>query len=153
MTSPTLAEHNDDSAHLPSFERATVADAMHPGVLSCLPETPLADVARLMATHHVHGVVVDGVARDKAGRERLVWGVVSDLDLVGAKCAAGAERTAASMSATPAVVVAPEDRLSEAARILHESDVHHLVVVSSGDGRPVGILSTLDIAGVIASGR
>jgi CBS domain-containing protein len=153
MTSPALSQRGDDSSHVPSFERAMVADAMHPGVLSCPPETSLADVARIMATHHVHGVVVDGVTRDEAGRERLVWGVVSDLDLVGAKCAGGAEPTAASMSATPAVVVAPEDQLTEAARMLHESDVHHLVVVSSRDGRPVGVLSTLDIAGVIAAGH
>ena len=37
-------------------------------------------------SHHVHGVVVDGVTRDAQG-ERLVWGILSDLDLVGAAAA------------------------------------------------------------------
>ena len=36
---------------MPSLRHATVVDAMHPGIVSCPPDMPLTDVARLMATH------------------------------------------------------------------------------------------------------
>ena len=75
---------------------------MHRGVLSCRPETPIAEVARTMVDHRVHAVVVDGIRRDRAGMERLVWGVVSDLDLVARIDATDAlTATAGDMAATP----------------------------------------------------
>jgi CBS domain-containing protein len=122
--------------------------AMHRGVLSCRPATPLAQVARMMVDHHVHVVVVDGIRRDGSGTEHLVWGVVSDLDLVDRLDAPTA--TAGDMAATPAMVVAPEDSLSTAARLMHDYDVHHVLVVDPMSRRPVGILSTLDVAAAIA---
>jgi CBS domain-containing protein len=67
-----------------SSEKATVGDVMHPGVMSCPPDFPVAVVARTMATHHIHAVVVDGIRRDPTHGEELVWGVVSDMDLVRA---------------------------------------------------------------------
>ena len=70
----------------------TVSDAMHPGVVSCRPETTLAEVAGLMAEHAVHCVVVDGIMRDAAGGDRLVWAVASDLDVARA-VSAGPGRT------------------------------------------------------------
>ena len=48
------------------------------------PETTLAEVAGLMAEHAVHCVVVDGIVRDAAGGDRLVWAVASDLDVARA---------------------------------------------------------------------
>ena len=36
---------------------------------------------------------------------------------------------------------------------MHESDVHHLVVVDPRTDRPIGILSTLNVAIVLAFGR
>ena len=38
----------------------TVAEAMTPGILTCLPVTPLRVVAQMMATHRVHAIVVFG---------------------------------------------------------------------------------------------
>jgi drug/metabolite transporter (DMT)-like permease len=52
---------------------------MNPGVLTCAPATTLRDVARMMSMHRIHAVVVLG--NDSGLRP---WGVVSDLDLVGA---------------------------------------------------------------------
>ena len=45
----------------------------------------------------------------------------------------------------------PTLALDEAVRLMDEHDIAHLIVVDRG--RPVGILSTLDIAGVVAWGR
>jgi CBS domain-containing protein len=123
---------------------------MHRGVLSCPPETPLREVAALMTEHRVHAVVVDGVRRRPDGTERLVWGIVSDLDVVD-RIDAARSRTAGDMSATPAVVVEPDRSLDEATRLMHDYDVHHLIVVEPVDHRPIGVLSTLDVIAEIAA--
>jgi CBS domain-containing protein len=134
----------------PSFDRATVAQAMHHGILSCPPDATIPEIAAMMVTHHVHAVLVDGVRVDAHG-EHLVWGIVSDLDLVGSAGADGSA-TAGRLAATPAITVAPEDPLTEAARTMRESDVHHLVVVDARTDRPIGIVSTMNVANVLAFG-
>jgi CBS domain-containing protein len=135
----------------PAFEHATVADAMHPGVLACDPGASLTEVARMMASYHVHCVAVLGLAAE--GGDRLVWGVLSDLDLVRAAQAGGAEPSAGEIAATEPLTVRADEALATAAQLMAEHDVHHLVVVGPEDPRPVGILSSLDVAGVLAWGR
>lgn len=134
----------------PSPERASVADAMHHGVLSCPPETPLKVVARMMATHRIHCVVVLG--DPKTYFDRGVWRIVSDLDLVRASGPGWHERTAGDAATTPAVTVSPDDPLLQAAALMGEHGAAHLVV-SDAASRPVGILSTLDVAAALAWGR
>jgi CBS domain-containing protein len=137
---------------MPSLDKATVGDVMRPGVMSCPPEFPAAVVARTMATHHIHAVVVDGLRRDPTHGEELVWGVVSDMDLVRAARSADIEDlTAGELAVTEPVVVEPRLSLAEATRLMDEHDTAHLVVVD--DGRPVGMVSSLDVAGVLAWGR
>jgi CBS domain-containing protein len=136
---------------LPRFDNATVADAMRPGVMSCEPDVAAVDVARTMATHHIHAVVVEGIKLDAVHGEELVWGVVSDLDLVRAAHTGIDDLTAADLAATEPVTVEPATPLAEAARLMDEHDTAHLIVVD--DGRPVGMLSTLDIAGALAWAR
>jgi CBS domain-containing protein len=132
----------------------TVADVMHRGVLWCRADAPLADVARTMAEHHVHGIVVGGIRRGARGTDRAAWGVVSDLDLVGRLGAPDAlDATAADLAVTPAIVVDAGDPLAEAARLMHDYDVHRLLVVDLPERRPVGVVSTLDVAEAIAAGR
>src|ERR1700761_6749884 len=67
---------------MPSLEHATVSDAMHPGLLACEPDASLPEVARIMATHHVHCVAVIGISHEDPPCG--VWSVISDLDLVRA---------------------------------------------------------------------
>ena len=77
-------------------ERLRVEQAMHAGVISCGRETPLSDVAQLMAQNRVHAIVV------LEGEDDDLWGVVSDLDLAAA---AGVrelrEQSAGASAATP----------------------------------------------------
>ena len=40
-----------------SNETLPIAAAMHAGVVTCRPETPLRNVARMMAGHRIHSVV------------------------------------------------------------------------------------------------
>jgi CBS domain-containing protein len=131
---------------IPSFRHARVADAFHLGVITCLPDTPMEAVARIMTTNHVHAVVVAGLA----GAEP--WGVVTDRDLLAVALEA-ADRLASSCVAGEPVTVAPDERLADAAELMRRHNVSHLLVVDPERNVPVGVLSTLDIADVVAWGR
>lgn len=126
----------------PDLRTGTVGEAMTPGVLTCLPVTPLRDVARMMARHRVHAIIVFAL-----GDRLHPWGVVSDLDLVAA---IGTEANAGSVAASPVVTVTADLSLEHAARLLAENETTHLLVIS-GDGLPIGIISTLDIAQAFAA--
>jgi len=130
----------------PSFRNASVADVMTPGIITCVPDTPLETVAELMASHHVHAVAVGGISAD-----HLVWGIIDSLDLVRALGDPGAGGLAEEICRQPAHPIEPDALLSEAARLMGERNVAHLVVVNRE--RPVGVLSTLDVAGAAAWGR
>lgn len=135
----------------PCFENATVADAMRIGVMSCPHDVPATTVARMMATHHIHSVVVEGAYNDPVHGERSKWGVVSDMDLLRGARAGIDDLTAGDIAITEPVTVEASLPLDEAVRLMAEHDTAHLVVAERG--RPVGILSTLDVAGVLAWGR
>jgi CBS domain-containing protein len=127
-----------------------VADAMHAGLVSCPPETPLRTVARMMATYRVHAVLVHphGDGRSDVGE---AWGVVSDTDLLAAARADDAQtQTAGRVAGTPVLTVLPDDRLARAAQLMLEHEVSHVVVVSGPALRPVGVVSTLDVARAFA---
>lgn len=129
----------------PPFESATVVDAMRMGVISCPPDTPMREVARIMATYRIHCVVV----ADAAGGAPL--GVVADLDIAAAAAAANSRDAVAGVLArTEPVTVRPDDSLEHAAQLMSEHEVTHLVVVQPHSRHPVGILSALDIASALA---
>ena len=131
----------------PSFERAKVVDAMRLGLFSCPPDTPLAYVARMMATDRIHLVVVSALGANH--EEPSAWGIVSDLDLARfANNMAG--QTAGSVASTELVTVAADESLERAAQLMAEHETSHLIVIQPQSGHPVGVLSTLDLAGVLA---
>jgi len=134
------------SFRIPSFEKAQVCDAMHPGIVSCTRDTSLRTVARIMAERHIHSVVVSDLGGDGPN-----WGVVSDVDLLGAAEGDLDGLTAGRAAGTEAPTVAPDETLSRAAQVMAEHGVSHLIVVEAG--RAVGVVSTLDVAGIIAWGR
>ena len=51
------------------------------------------------------------------------------------------------------LTVAPDEALERAAQMMLEHRATHLVVVDPETDRPLGVLSTLDVAGVLAWGR
>jgi CBS domain-containing protein len=123
------------------LDRTIVSEWMTTGVITCGPETSLSDVAEIMAARRVHCIVVVGYGREEAP----LWGIVSDLDLVAAACVRDlGDQTAGGSAATPALVVGPSETVERAAQLMTENATTHLVVVE--DGRPVGVLSTLDVA-------
>jgi CBS domain-containing protein len=136
---------------MPSLRHATVSDAMHPGILSCEPDAAATEVARLMASHHVHCVAVVGISHEKP--ECFVWGIISDLDLIAAGLREEDEPTARDLAGQPVITVRPSVPLREACEAMLHNGVSHLVVTDAEAGRPIGILSTLDVAGVLAWGE
>jgi CBS domain-containing protein len=132
------------------FETLTVGDAMHPGVVSCPPDTPLLAVAALMSMHGIHSVFVFD-DDDGRGPGDAYLGIVSDLDLVAAAGVLGDTRTAGQSAVTPILTVTTEDALGHAARLMVENSLSHLSVVDPSTGHPVGVISTIDLARVIAT--
>ena len=131
----------------PASARLRVADAMHHGVLTCARSSSLGYVAGLMAGRRVHCIVV----ADEADTENL-WGVVSDMDLVAAASVRDLdEQSAGATAATVVLTVLPGETLQRAAQLMTEHAAAHLVVVDPETGRPVGVLSTLDVAAALAA--
>ena len=144
--SDTETSQQTGSYLIPSFQHALVADAMRPGVISCPPDSSMRDVARIMTTNHVHAVVVRGIAGGGA------WGVVTDRDLL--RVATGAEDQNAGSSASEVLVtIAPEERLEVACELMRAHGVSHVMVVDPQHNQPLGVVSTLDVAGIVAWGR
>jgi CBS domain-containing protein len=134
----------------PALGHLRVVDAMHPGLISCSLDTPLRTVARMMATYRVHAILVTAHGEEELAGGGL-WGVISDADLLRAAQAGGLdEQPARTIAATPALMVDASDDLARAARLMVEHDLSHLIVVEPRSTRPIGVLSTLDIARALA---
>jgi CBS domain-containing protein len=148
MTSTTLQPFVGD-ALIPPLDRATVADVMHHGLISCAPDLPAREVAAMMVTQRVHAVAVIGVSADTGG-EHLTWSILSDLDLVGAAPDAAAGTLGRPVAA--ALVAEPRESLIAVARRMADAGTSHLIVVSETARCPIGVVSTLDVARAMAWG-
>ena len=126
------------------FDRVAIRDAMHSGVITCRPDTPVADVAASLAAHRVHCVVVVGV---DAGR--LVWKTVDTMDVVRATRRWDPALTAADIARHDPVALDENETMLVAARAMAERSVDHAVAVDA-TGHPTGVVSSLDVAGVCA---
>jgi CBS domain-containing protein len=138
------------SSLMPRFEHATVADVMRHGVITCSADTTLRTVARMMSSYHVHAVVV---TEDDGEGGLSPWGLLSDFDLLRAAGAGAEDLTAGEVSRSPAVMVSTDDTLAHAADLMRNHGTGHLVVIAPRTSNPVGVVSTLDVAGAIAWGE
>jgi CBS domain-containing protein len=121
-----------------------VGDVMHRGVVGCKSDASLGTIARLLAAHRIHAVAVP--LRGEAD----AWGIVSDLDLVTALARGRLAATAGDLASAPSVTVGPDDSLADALRLMSERSSRHVIVLGRGSLRPVGVVSTLDVAGAVA---
>jgi CBS domain-containing protein len=99
-----------------------------------------------MATYRIHSVVVSEMEGGKP------LGVISDVDLAAAAARGSQTGTAAELARAEPVTVAADDSLARAAELMAEHEVSHLIVIQPHSGHPVGVLSALDLAGVLAWG-
>jgi CBS domain-containing protein len=122
-----------------------VADVMREGIHTCSGSATLREVARTMSDRRIHCVVVNGM------RAHEVWGVVSDLDLARGVGGDVDRITASEAAASEVLTVPPSATIEEAAQLMVEHEVSHLIVALEDSGRPIGVVSTLDIARAVGN--
>jgi CBS domain-containing protein len=104
----------------------------------------------MMATYRVHAILVTAHGEDElpGGGQ---WGIVSDADLLRASDSYDVDSVKArTLAAQPVVTIASSEQLGRAAALMVDRDVSHLIVIESRSGRPLGVLSTLDVARALA---
>ncbi len=144
--SSTLPPTGDTAMHA-----TTVRDMMQPGIVACDQSAGVAEVAGVMARCHVHCVAV--ISGAGAGEETpALLGLVSDIDLLRWATGPDTHLAVDRIGLKPAVTVAPSTTAQDAAEIMAEHATQHLVVLDPEEGAPVGMLSALDIAKVLATG-
>ena len=117
-------------------ERIDVGDVMHRGVVSCDPRASGLAVARTMAAHRVHSVVVKepGALPD----------VVTDVEVGAAVYGGVLEESTAAELARPAPLLRASDSLAFALERMHERRSTHAVVIDRSV-QPLGVVSILDV--------
>lgn len=134
----------------PALGSLRVSEAMHLGLISCSFESPLRTAARLMATHRVHAILVTAHG-DSRLPEGGPWAIVTDTDLLlAAETADLDDATVRTIATTSVDVIASTERLASAAQLMAEQRVSHVVVLEPISSRPIGVLSTLDVARALA---
>jgi CBS domain-containing protein len=147
MSQPGMRMPSQSGSYLtPSLRHARVSDALRPGVITCPSGSSMEDVARIMATNHVHAVIVRGVTTGGG------WAVVTDRDLL-AVAGDAADRRADDCASELLVTVPPDESLQVACELMRAHHVSHVMVVDPNGNEPIGVVSTLDVAGIIAWGR
>jgi CBS domain-containing protein len=132
------------SYRTPSVEHARVMDAMHKGIVTCSPDAGLREMGRVMASHHIHSLVIPLGDPEQ-------WALVSDVDI--AQAAIGRPDATAEDLAVPATGISNEAPLIRAIELMREQRTSHLIVTDIGSGQPTGVISALDIAGIVGWGE
>jgi predicted transcriptional regulator len=126
----------------PALANVRVSDCMHHGIFGCSSEASLLEVAAIMSARHVHALVV----HHDAGRPTEI---VSDMDVIaGAACSDAF--CATDVAGTEPVSISGDRSLRDAAQLMAEHGVSHLIVKDSASGEPIGVISTTDILSAYA---
>lgn len=107
------------------------------------PDTPLREVAQLMATHDCGQIPVVG-----PGDRRQPMGVVTDRDIACRVVAQGRnplELTAKDCMSSPVVTITQNAPIEDCCRMMEQHRVRRVLVVDDG-GNACGIVSQADIA-------
>ena len=128
----------------PSVEHARVRDAMNEAIVTCSRDAGLREMGRLMASRHIHSLVISLGDPPR-------WALVSDIAL--AQSAIDRPDATAEDLAVPATGISPEATLSRAIDVMRDQGTSHLIVTDTESGQPTGMISALDIAGILAWGE
>ena len=121
----------------------TVGALMSTDPIVVSADAPLADAARLLEKHHVHGLpVVDALGG--------VVGVVSQTDMLRARTTQDLwERwpglRVRHLMTSPALTIDADSEVATAASLMERERVHRLVVVAADERTPIGVISTTDL--------
>lgn len=136
--------------HGQTLSEARVGDVMQPSVVTCAPDAEVQIVARCMVEHRVHCVAVAGVASSGPHSRHFSWGLVSDMEIVHALRGNALTEPAASIAASAPAAVTEDDTVADAAGLMVDDGTSHVVVVGPA-GVPCGMISTLDVARILAA--
>jgi CBS domain-containing protein len=121
---------------------------MHRGVLSVPFDTPLTKVAQMIARYRMHCVVA---LEERGEYQTRYWGLIPAAEVVRIATDHDLEdRTAGGSIQSPVFTVEPTDSLHDAARLMRDHEVEHVIVVDPVSDRPLGVISTLDVVQVLA---
>lgn len=130
----------------PSRTEKTVGEVMHSGVITCSPDATLRAVARILAAHRIHAVVV------ATGDHGAPCAVVTDRDVVLGHSRDELDRvTARDAASSPTITVRANADLRHAADLMAHYGISHVIVTESGGSKPVGVLSSLDVAAEVGT--
>lgn len=125
-----------------------VASVMTPYPVVVRADTPLEEVAELLAENDLCGLpVVDGSG--------VLVGVVSHTDLIRAAVSSGhgsrlwSGYTARHVMSRHPVVAHTDTSLVEAARRLEHYGIHRLVIVAADETTPIGVVSVSDLLPIL----
>ena len=133
-----------------ALREVVAGEVMHRGVVTCTPDASLRAVGRSMAQHHVHCVAVAGVDVSAAHAHHFSWGLIDDMELVRAVHRGALDDCAGAIAVTGPIAVLEDDSLELAAGLMVEDGARHVVVVGPS-GLPSGMVSTLDVASILAA--
>jgi CBS domain-containing protein len=120
-----------------------VADLMTRRPIVVYPDTSILEVAEILDLHDVSGVLVV----DWTG---YLMGVVSQMDLLRVRASETlwgqwSDLETRHVMSRPALTVAADTTVREAAQRMEELGVHRLVVVEDDGETPIGVLSATDV--------
>lgn len=122
-----------------------MSDAMRHGILSCLSDASLRDAARTMVLHHVHTIMVSDPA------DGSILGLVTDSSLLHALLDPDrSERPLGEIADREPRTISSREPLVIAAESMRDDGIAHLIVSDPHTGNPIGMLSILDVAGILA---
>lgn len=130
-----------------------VADVMTRNVVTVRNDATLSEALTYLATQHISGAAVTDF------KQRLV-GVLSHSDILEAEAeiaeaeARGRfleETLVSEVMSSPALTIAPQAELREAALTMEYGEVHRLFVEEGGN--LVGVVSRSDVSRALATGR
>ena len=146
MTTPTTTVRTrPDTSRL---HRIAAADAMHRGVLSVPFDTPLTKVAQMIARYRMHCIVA---LEERGEYQTRYWGLIPAAEVARIATDHDLEdRTAGGSIQSPVYTVEPTDTVLDAAQLMRDHEVEHVIVVDPVSDRPLGVISTLDVVQVLA---
>ena len=101
-----------------------------------------------MSLHHVHTILVTDPA------DGSLLGILSDTALLSALLDPhDRERSLGEVADRDLSTISSGEPLISAAELMRDRGIAHLVVRDEQSGRAIGMLSTLDLAGVLAWGE
>ena len=116
----------------------TVADVMSADMLTCTPDTPVAEAARLMSAARCSSIIVRGADE--------VVGIWTERDALVEDCMTdgGAAVPIRAAMKAPVLTLPGGTSIGDAATRFKQHGIRHFLVVDA-DERPIGVISQIDV--------